>query len=131
MQQGIVIHAPHDLRVQELETGALQPQQLKVKVKAGGICGSDLHYYHHGGFGTVRIKEPMVLGHEVSGVIAEAGSGITDIAPGTRTFVSARVCRAAVASTVRKANRITVWICAFTAAPCACRTYKARSVRKS
>jgi len=57
MQQGIVIHAPHDLRVQELETGALQPQQLKVKVKAGGICGSDLHYYHHGGFGTVRIKD--------------------------------------------------------------------------
>lgn len=88
MQQGIVIHAPHDLRVQELETGALQPQQLKVKVKAGGICGSDLHYYHHGGFGTVRIKEPMVLGHEVSGVIAEAGSGITDIAPGTRISIS-------------------------------------------
>ena len=49
MQQGIVIHAPHDLRVQELETAALQPHQLKVKVKAGGICGSDLHYYHNGG----------------------------------------------------------------------------------
>ncbi|MGC4243205.1 MAG: alcohol dehydrogenase catalytic domain-containing protein, partial [Herbaspirillum sp.] len=59
MQQGLVIHAPHDLRIQPLESAPLQPQQLKVKVKAGGICGSDLHYYHHGGFGVVRIKEPM------------------------------------------------------------------------
>jgi len=88
MQQGIVIHAPHDLRVQELETAELQPHQLKVKVKAGGICGSDLHYYHNGGFGTVRIKEPMVLGHEVSGVIAETGSAIGDIKPGTRISIS-------------------------------------------
>src|SRR5450830_822105 len=82
MQQGIVIHARHDLRVQALETPALQPHQLKVKVTAGGICGSDLHYYHNGGFGTVRIKEPMVLGHEVSGVIAEIGSAISDIKAG-------------------------------------------------
>jgi len=88
MQQGIVIHAPHDLRVQALETPALQPHQLKVKVTAGGICGSDLHYYHNGGFGTVRIKEPMVLGHEVAGVIAETGSAISDIAPGTRISIS-------------------------------------------
>ena len=88
MQQGLVIHAPHDLRIQPLESAPLQPQQLKVKVKAGGICGSDLHYYHHGGFGVVRIKEPMVLGHEVSGQIAEVGSAITDIAPGTRIAIS-------------------------------------------
>ncbi|RFB69493.1 MULTISPECIES: L-idonate 5-dehydrogenase [unclassified Herbaspirillum] len=88
MQQGIVIHAPHDLRVQELQTAELQPHQLKVKVKAGGICGSDLHYYHNGGFGTVRIKEPMVLGHEVSGMIAETGSAITDIKAGTRISIS-------------------------------------------
>ncbi|MFT2520650.1 alcohol dehydrogenase catalytic domain-containing protein, partial [Escherichia coli] len=44
--------------------------------------------YHHGGFGVVRIKEPMVLGHEVSGQIAEVGSAITDIAPGTRIAIS-------------------------------------------
>mgnify|MGYP000480464915 CR=1 FL=1 len=42
---------------------------IRVKIAFGGICGSDLHYYQHGGFGTVRIKEPMALGHEVSGVI--------------------------------------------------------------
>ena len=36
----------------------------------GGICGSDLHYYQHGGFGTVRIKSPLVLGHEIAGTVA-------------------------------------------------------------
>jgi L-idonate 5-dehydrogenase len=44
-------------------------QQLLVRVAYGGICGSDLHYQQHGGFGTVRIKQPLALGHEVSGII--------------------------------------------------------------
>ena len=52
------------------------PHQLRVRVRCGGICGSDLHYYQHGGFGTVRIQQPMILGHEVSGVIEEVGSAI-------------------------------------------------------
>ena len=45
----------------------LGPHEVRVRVEAGGICGSDLHYYHHGGFGTVRLGEPMALGHEIAG----------------------------------------------------------------
>ena len=67
--KAIVCHAPEDLRLDSFETDALGAHQLQVDVAYGGICGSDLHYYHHGGFGTVRIKEPMVLGHEVSGIV--------------------------------------------------------------
>src|SRR3954464_1918086 len=44
-----VIHAPHDLRIEEREVPALGPRDVKVRVRAGGICGSDLHYFHHGG----------------------------------------------------------------------------------
>lgn len=84
----IVVHAPHDLRIQELPSAAPATGQLAVQIKAGGICGSDLHYYHHGGFGTVRIKEPMVLGHEVSGVVRATGSGVNDMPAGTRIAVS-------------------------------------------
>ena len=69
--EALVIHAPGDLRVETIDTPPLEPQQLQVRVRAGGICGSDLHYFQHGGFGTVRIKEPMVLGHEVAGMIEE------------------------------------------------------------
>ena len=72
----LVIHAPGDLRVEDVETPQVGPQQLRVRVRAGGICGSDLHYFQHGGFGTVRIQEPMVLGHEVAGVIEEAGAAV-------------------------------------------------------
>ena len=58
--RAIVIHAPHDLRVETTaEPGLPGPGQVSVRLGTGGICGSDLHYFHHGGFGTVRIKEPM------------------------------------------------------------------------
>jgi len=72
--EALVIHAPGDLRVEQIDTPEVGPGQLRVRVRCGGICGSDLHYYQHGGFGTVRIQEPMVLGHEVAGVVAEAGA---------------------------------------------------------
>ena len=65
----LVIHAPGDLRVEAIPTPAVEAGQMRVRVRAGGICGSDLHYYQHGGFGTIRIQQPMVLGHEVAGVI--------------------------------------------------------------
>jgi L-idonate 5-dehydrogenase len=73
--EALVIHAPGDLRVEEVPTPALEAGQLLVRVRCGGICGSDLHYYQHGGFGTVRIQEPMVLGHEVAGMIEAVGPG--------------------------------------------------------
>ena len=86
--EALVIHAPGDLRVETVDTPELQTQQLQVRVRAGGICGSDLHYFQHGGFGTVRIKEPMVLGHEVAGSIEAVGSGVIGFAPGERVAIS-------------------------------------------
>jgi len=86
--EALVIHAPGDLRVEEIPTPELGPDQLQVRVRCGGICGSDLHYYRHGGFGTVRIQEPMVLGHEVAGVIEAVGSAVSGFAAGERIAVS-------------------------------------------
>jgi L-idonate 5-dehydrogenase len=91
----LVIHAARDLRVQDVPAESLGPQQLRVKVRFGGICGSDLHYFNHGGFGTVRVKEPMVLGHEVAGVIEAAGAAVTGFSPGERIAISpSRPCGA-------------------------------------
>ena len=86
--KAIVCHAPEDLRLDSFETDALGAHQLQVDVAYGGICGSDLHYYHHGGFGTVRIKEPMVLGHEVSGIVRVVGSGVQNYKAGQRIAIS-------------------------------------------
>lgn len=86
--EALVIHAPGDLRIEDVPTPELGPGQLRVRVRCGGICGSDLHYYQHGGFGTVRIKEPMVLGHEVAGMIEAVGAGAGGFAPGERVAIS-------------------------------------------
>ena len=60
------------------------PGQVLVRVGFGGICGSDLHYFHHGGFGTVRIQQPMVLGHEVAGSVATVADDVTSVVVGDR-----------------------------------------------
>jgi L-idonate 5-dehydrogenase len=81
--RSLVIHAPKDLRVErQARPGPLGERDVLVRIGAGGICGSDLHYYHHGGFGTVRIQQPMVLGHEVAGTVVEVGTGVERLAPG-------------------------------------------------
>ncbi len=86
--RGVVIHAPKDLRVEEAPEQSLGPHDVRVRVEMGGICGSDLHYFNHGGSGFIRIREPMVLGHEVAGTIAAVGGAVTRIAIGARVAVN-------------------------------------------
>lgn len=94
--RAVVIHAPHDLRLDEIAPApAPGPGEVRISIARGGICGSDLHYFHHGGFGAVRLREPMALGHEVSGIIAELGAGVTGLAVGDKVAVNpSRPCGA-------------------------------------
>ncbi|MDA8250934.1 MAG: NAD(P)-dependent alcohol dehydrogenase [Rhodospirillales bacterium] len=57
---------------------------VRIAMRAVGICGSDLHYYLHGAIGPFVVREPMVLGHEGSGVVVEAGKAVTNLKPGDR-----------------------------------------------
>lgn len=84
----VVCHAAKDLRIETTELPALGDQQLLVRVAYGGICGSDLHYYQNGGFGTVRIKQPMALGHELSGTVDAVGAQVLAFKPGQRIAIS-------------------------------------------
>jgi L-idonate 5-dehydrogenase len=84
----VVIHAAKDLRIEEREAEAPKAGQVAVRLATGGICGSDLHYYNHGGFGAVRLKEPMILGHEVSGHVSGLGAGVTGLEIGQLVAVS-------------------------------------------
>ena len=85
---GVIIHAPRDLRVEPVPAVAPGAGEVQVRIEAGGICGSDLHYYLHGGFGTVRLKQPMALGHEIAGVVTTVGAGVEHLRPGTRVAVN-------------------------------------------
>lgn len=86
--EAIVIHSPGDLRVEELATPDVGSGQVRVRIRAGGICGSDLHYFHHGGFGTIRIQQPMVLGHEVAGALDAVAADVTHLKVGDRIAVN-------------------------------------------
>ena len=83
-----IIHAARDLRIETApDSLPLGPHDVLVRVRAGGICGSDLHYYQDGGFGAVRIREPLIPGHEIAGVVAETGPSVTRVQPGARIAV--------------------------------------------
>jgi L-idonate 5-dehydrogenase len=92
-----VIHAPRDLRVEERPEPVPGPGEVAVRIRAGGICGSDLHYFLHGGFGTVRLRQPMVLGHEIAGEISGLGQGVDGLLVGDRVAVNpsrpCEICR--------------------------------------
>ncbi|WP_170789417.1 L-idonate 5-dehydrogenase [Ruegeria lacuscaerulensis] len=86
--RAIVIHSARDLRIETREVPKPGSGQVRIKMAAGGICGSDLHYYNHGGFGTVHLREPMILGHEVSGHVEALGEGVNGLAVGDLVAVS-------------------------------------------
>ncbi|MFN3225927.1 MAG: L-idonate 5-dehydrogenase [Hyphomicrobiales bacterium] len=86
--KSIVIHAANDLKLEERNYGGPGPEQVGIRLAAGGICGSDLHYFNHGGFGSVRLKEPMILGHEVAGHIVDLGERVTGLSVGQLVAVS-------------------------------------------
>ena len=86
--KAIVIHAPKDLRYEQVPDQPIGRDDVRVKIEVGGICGSDLHYYHHGGFGTVKIRHPMILGHEIAGLVAETGQDVTSLRIGQRVAVN-------------------------------------------
>ncbi|HEY5822305.1 MAG TPA: L-idonate 5-dehydrogenase [Propionibacteriaceae bacterium] len=75
---GLVAYAAGDLRVEPVPVREPMPNEAMVEIAYGGICGSDLHYWRHGAAGQSILRDPMLLGHEVVGVVRRAaadGSG--------------------------------------------------------
>jgi L-iditol 2-dehydrogenase len=75
----------NDLKIQPFTLPpVLGDHQVKVAIKAVGICGSDVHYYKHLRCGDFIVKEPMVIGHECAGIIEEVGKAVKNVAVGDR-----------------------------------------------
>jgi L-idonate 5-dehydrogenase len=79
-----VCHGRKDLRIEAVEDRRLGPGEVRVAVVFGGICGSDIHYFHHGAVGDFTVREPLTLGHEISGVVVETGADVRDVTPGMK-----------------------------------------------
>ena len=76
------LYGQNDLRIEIEEVHAPGPGQALVAIATGGICGSDMHYLSDGGIGTIRVREPIILGHEASGRVLAVGTGVTHVKPG-------------------------------------------------
>ncbi len=97
----VVLHAAHDLRVEERAEAGIRPGEVRVRIGAGGICGSDLSYFRKGGVGDFKIREPLTLGHEVAGEIIEIAIPADGLRLGQRIAIdpsrpclTCRSCRA-------------------------------------
>src|SRR5260221_14704062 len=71
------IHAKEDLRIEPAETPTPGPGEVLLRLGAAGICGSDLPYYFGGRNGSFIVREPLIPGHEASGVVSAGRAGGT------------------------------------------------------
>lgn len=83
--QALVLEKTDTIVLREIDLPlVVGARDVKIQIRTVGICGSDLHYFKHGKIGPFVVEEPMVLGHEASGVVVEAGADVTHLKVGDR-----------------------------------------------
>lgn len=85
MKVARLAHVGH-IKIYDESIPPLKTNQVLVKVKSVGICGSDLHYFRHGGLGSFKVDLPMDIGHEVSGEVVDP-NGDTRFRKGMRVGI--------------------------------------------
>ncbi|RRO17988.1 L-idonate 5-dehydrogenase [Saccharopolyspora rhizosphaerae] len=80
--KAVVVHGPRDVRVDEVPDPEPGDGEVLLALEWGGICGSDISYWRHGGTGTAVLRHPVVLGHEVAGRVARLGPGVSGVEVG-------------------------------------------------
>ncbi|CAG9130047.1 unnamed protein product [Plutella xylostella] len=85
---------PKDLQLVQTKIPEIADDEVLLRMDCVGICGSDVHYWQTGACGHFVLKEPMVMGHEASGVVAKIGSKVKNLKPGDRVAIEPGVpCR--------------------------------------
>jgi L-idonate 5-dehydrogenase len=82
------LFGPEDLRMVERPLDPLQPGMVRIRFGAGGICGSDMHYYRHARTGDFVVTSPLVLGHEIAGEVIEIAGSAPGLKSGDRVAVN-------------------------------------------
>jgi D-xylulose reductase len=81
--KALVLETVKQLSLREIDLKeTLGPNDVRIKIKSVGICGSDVHYYEYGAIGNYIVKQPMVLGHEAAGTILEVGKNVKNLKAG-------------------------------------------------
>jgi L-idonate 5-dehydrogenase len=82
------IYGAEDLRVETVSEPEVGPGEVLVKLGAGGICGSDMHYFQHGRVGSFVIREPLIPGHEISGTVTKVGPEVARVKEGDKIAIN-------------------------------------------
>jgi len=82
-----VLYKPMDMRIEEIDIPRISSNEVLVKMRRVGICGSDVHYYLNGRIASYVVEKPLILGHECSGEVAEVGEEVSRIRTGQRVVI--------------------------------------------
>ena len=90
-----VLYEPRHIELEDRDKPSISsPNEVLVEVRNVGICHSDVHYYVHGRIGDFVVREPLILGHECSGVVVEKGGAVRHLEVGDRVIIEpAAPCR--------------------------------------
>jgi len=83
--------AEKGLILKETAKPGIQPGEVLIRVRAAGICGTDVHIYEWDKWSQDRIKLPLIVGHEFVGEIVEIGEGVTNVEPGQRVSAEGHI----------------------------------------
>jgi L-iditol 2-dehydrogenase len=90
VMKAAVLQGTKQMEVIEWKVDSLSPNEVLVKVKSCGICGTDQHIYH-GNPGSAEVHPPIVLGHELAGEVEEVGSEISSLKKGDRVSIDPNI----------------------------------------
>ena len=88
MMRAAVLTAKGSIEILDQEVKELGATDVRIKIGAGGICGSDLHYFHHYRMGDFPVREPFILGHEAAGIVEALGSDVQSLNVGDKVAVN-------------------------------------------
>ena len=73
--------------IDEIEVPVCKENEVLVRIKAVGVCGSDAHYFQDGRIGDQIVPEKFIIGHEASGEVVETGRNVKSVRPGDRVVI--------------------------------------------
>ncbi len=89
-----VLHKARDLRFERIAVPEPKSDEVLIRIRMNGLCGSDIHFYESGKLGPFRVTKPYVPGHEACGVVERAAADGRGPREGTRVAVEPGIpCR--------------------------------------
>jgi L-iditol 2-dehydrogenase len=85
------LYKPFDIRIEDSDLPEIGEHQVLINVKSVGVCRSDIYYYNSGKIGDITLNDPLILGHEFSGIISEIGNKVSKFKKGDRVAIEPAV----------------------------------------